>query len=84
METTLIETSNTPLDQVHEIIRYVCPELDGTYEPAESLSDLGVDSMSLMEVLVQIEKRFGFMMTDAEVAVTESIQDVLDVIAQHS
>ena len=84
MESTLTKSPETTLDRIHEIIRFVSPELDGRYEPADRLGDLGVDSLSLVEVLVQVEKRFDFAMTDDDIAMVETIQDILDVIEQHS
>jgi acyl carrier protein len=82
---TSTETADAEvLDRVHEIIRYVTPDLDGVYQPEQHLgNDLGMDSLSLVDVLSQVEKRFGITLDDNEIVQVETIQDILDAIARH-
>ncbi|HZP52876.1 acyl carrier protein [Actinocrinis sp.] len=84
LDTTTETTGAAVLDRVHEVIRYVTPELDGRYAPEQKLADLGVDSLSLVEMLVQVEKRFGIALDDDEVVQVETIQDILDAVERHA
>ncbi|MFH8800956.1 acyl carrier protein [Streptomyces sp. NPDC017936] len=72
---------STPLERVAETILFVVGDTDSPIVPEASLgADLGIDSMSVVEILVQVEKRFGFQLQDAEVTTIATVQDVLDAV----
>ncbi|MEO5878290.1 MAG: acyl carrier protein [Streptosporangiaceae bacterium] len=72
---------NTTLDRVNKVVLYVVPELDRAPEPADLFSgDLEVDSLSIVEIMTNIEKEFGVAFEDEEVVAVESVQDILDLI----
>ncbi|WP_330172403.1 acyl carrier protein [Streptomyces sp. NBC_01498] len=71
----------TTLERVRDIVVYVLPEFEATIAAGDRLEqDLGVDSLSLVEILVQVEKRFDVTLDDSEMIDVESVQDILDII----
>ncbi|MCP3771232.1 MULTISPECIES: acyl carrier protein [unclassified Streptomyces] len=70
----------TTLERVAETILFVVEDTDSPIVPEAALGDLGIDSMSVVEILVQVEKRFGFQLQDAEVTGITTVQDILDAI----
>lgn len=71
----------TALERVREIVVYVMPEIQADIAAGDRLEeDLGIDSLSLVEILVQVEKRFFFTLDDSELIDVESVQDILDII----
>jgi acyl carrier protein len=72
---------NTVLERVNKVVLYVVPELTEAPAPSDQFSgDLEVDSLSVVEIMTNIEREFGFSFEDDEVAVVESVQDILDMI----
>jgi acyl carrier protein len=71
---------NTTLERVTKVVRHVVPELSATFEPTEQFGDLDIDSLSVVEIMANLEKEFGFEFDDAEVADVDCVQDILDVI----
>jgi acyl carrier protein len=72
---------NTTLERLTEIVRYVVPDVSGDIAPAHELTnDLDIDSLSLVEILVQVEKRFQISIEDNEIPKVETVQDILDII----
>ncbi|MCI3224713.1 acyl carrier protein [Streptomyces sp. NP-1717] len=71
----------TTLERVREIVVYVMPEIQADITAEDRLEeDLGIDSLSLVEILVQVEKRFFLTLDDSELIDVASVQDILDVI----
>ncbi|AQU65067.1 acyl carrier protein [Streptomyces niveus] len=71
----------TALERVREIVVYVLPEIQADITAGDRLeADLGIDSLSLVEILVQVEKRFFLTLDDSEMIDVESVQDILDII----
>lgn len=74
----------TTLERVREIVVYVMPEFEAGITAGDRLEhDLGVDSLTLVEILVQVEKRFQLSLEDSELIDVESVQDILDLIERH-
>lgn len=72
---------NTTLDRVNKVVLYVVPELQVAPAPTDLFSgDLEVDSLSVVEIMTNIEKEFGLAFEDEEVVGVESVQDILDMI----
>ncbi|MFC9607279.1 acyl carrier protein [Streptomyces niveus] len=71
----------TALERVREIVVYVLPEIQADITAGDRLeADLGIDSLSLVEILVQVEKHFFLTLDDSEMIDVESVQDILDII----
>lgn len=71
----------TALERVREIVVYVMPEIQADISAGDRLEeDLGIDSLSLVEILVQVEKRFFLTLDDSEMIDVASVQDILDII----
>lgn len=69
------------LEQITAVIRDAVAETDAPVTPDAALgTDLGIDSMSVVEILVQVEKRFGFELRDAEVTGITTVRDILDAV----
>ncbi|MDX3852317.1 acyl carrier protein [Streptomyces sp. AK02-01A] len=72
---------NTTLERVNEIVLYVVPDANTGIGPADRLAeDLGIDSLSLVEILIQVEKRFLITVDDSDISRVESVQDILDLV----
>jgi acyl carrier protein len=73
-------TTTTTLDAVNEIVLEIVPELGAPVGPADRISELGVDSLSFVDILFKIEKVFGIAIDDSELERIESVQDILNLI----
>jgi acyl carrier protein len=72
---------NTTLERVNKVVRYVVPELQDDFAPTDQFtSDLEIDSLSIVEIMTNVEKEFGLAFEDDEVDGVESVQDILDII----
>ncbi|MCD0449346.1 phosphopantetheine-binding protein [Actinocorallia sp. API 0066] len=69
------------LDRVNALVLKAVPELEPGFAAADSFADvLGVDSLSVVEIMTNVEKEFGFDFEDAEIAHVQNVQDILDAI----
>lgn len=78
---------NATLDRVGEIFLHVVPDLEiseGIDPAARFGRELDIDSLSLVEILIQVEKRFSIEMDDDEIAKVTSVQDILDIIQRRN
>lgn len=72
----------------NEVIRTALVEfvrgVDGVADEVSttaSFEELGVDSMSTMDLLVKVEKEFGVEVPDDQLPMITSIQDLVDFVA---
>ncbi|WP_430789535.1 acyl carrier protein [Actinoplanes sp. G11-F43] len=73
----------TTLDRVSTILRQQAPEVEVTeIVPEHRIQDLGIDSLTFVDILLKIEKDFAVEFSDDELAAVESVQDILDLVAQ--
>jgi acyl carrier protein len=49
-------------------------------DDADFVTDLGVDSLAAIDILINLEKRFGVKVTDAEFKVMDTFADVRDLM----
>ncbi|MFG2063472.1 acyl carrier protein [Micromonospora sp. NPDC048871] len=71
------------LEKVSEIVLEEAPELTVTIGPDLRFSqDLGIDSLTFVDILVKVEKVFDVEFSDSELASMQSIQDILDLVEQ--
>ena len=65
-------------DLVHQIVEVPVAAV----EPASRLvDDLGIDSLSLVELLTGVEEHLGVRISDADVARLGTVDDVVRIIA---
>lgn len=80
-DTTVTADTLATLDA---IIVHVLPELSGRIEATQRLTtDLGIDSMSIVEIVFQLERKLGIEIPDAEMESAETVQDIVDLIDQN-
>ena len=70
-------------DQVHVLVRDFVHDLHGEPEQAvaadATLDELGVDSMSLVDLLMKIEREFGVAIPDEDLPRIETVGDLVEV-----
>jgi acyl carrier protein len=62
--------------------KLIAEELDAKIEdldPSRQLEELGVDSLSVLEVMFKLEDTFGIKMPDERVPI-KTIQDIADIV----
>lgn len=72
-------------DKLLDIIEEEMPEVDkNAIDTSASLSDDGLDSVSLIKVIVDAEKAFDVAFDDRELALNkyENLNDVVDLIEE--
>ena len=66
------------------VIKVVMEQLDVTKEEcvpeASFIDDLGADSLDLVEMIMEMEEKFGVEIADEELEKIRTIQDVVDFI----
>lgn len=71
--------------QIRAVITGLVRGMDGVdagQMPATaSLEDLGIDSMSMMDLLAKVEREFGIEVPDEQLPVIVSIEDLVDFVA---
>jgi len=55
----------------------------GSFDPAASFSDNGIDSLDVMTVLLKIEESTGAKFSDQEYDTIVTLNDVLNIINSH-
>jgi acyl carrier protein len=71
------------LEKVSEIVLEQAPDVNVTIGPSLRISqDLGIDSLTFVDILVKIEKVFDVEFSDNELATVQSVQDILDLVEQ--
>ncbi len=53
---------------------------DNTITPSKNLRDLGIDSLDLLDLILEVEEKFNIKIEDEELLEMETIQNVIDVI----
>ena len=85
MEVTEYMDKNEIKDKLLEIIEEEMPEVDKTsIDTTASLADDGLDSVSLIKVIVDAEKTFDVAFDDRELALNkyENLDDMVDLIEE--
>ncbi|WIN00205.1 phosphopantetheine-binding protein [Actinoplanes oblitus] len=73
----------TTMERVTSIFRQQAPDVEvPEIVPEHRMQDLGIDSLTFVHILLQIEKDFAIEFSDEELAVVESVQDILDLVVQ--
>lgn len=74
------------IDEIHESLGAILEEIAGvdpkTVEPDKKfVDDLDVDSLSMVEVALSVEERFGVRIPDEELSRLETVADAANYIA---
>jgi acyl carrier protein len=82
--TTVSNSQDTMLDR-EDLREFLAVELELPAEQvtddAQFAADLGVDSLIAMEIIVQLEKRYGVQMDESELAEITSLNSVYNLLA---
>jgi len=71
------------LERVSEIVLEQAPDVEVVIGPTHRISqDLGIDSLTFVDILVKIEQVFDIEFSDRELATVQSVQDILDLVEQ--
>jgi acyl carrier protein len=71
-------------ERIHALVLEFVRSVDGVAEQISataSFEELGVDSMSTMDLLVKVEKEFGVEVPDEQLPLVVSIQDLVNFVA---
>jgi acyl carrier protein len=72
---------NTTLDKVNEIVVVRAPELaDEVGSPEWVSQNLEIDSLTLVDIVTDVETSFGVTFSDGDLEKLQSVQDILNVI----
>lgn len=72
------------IDIEQEIIKTIAEEgkIDtADLGPEKSFYDLGVDSLSVLEILASLEKKYDIMISDAELKNVGSVGEIVKIIS---
>ena len=76
-------TNEEILGVLAEIVNEVAGVETGEITPDKSfVDDLDIDSLSMVEIAVQVEDRFGVKVPDDELANLKTIGDAVDYVAK--
>ncbi|WP_432828483.1 acyl carrier protein [Dactylosporangium sp. CA-092794] len=76
-------TTITTLEHISDIVVEVVPDLEGRIQPTARLgAELGVDSLSIVNIVMKIEQVFGIAIDDNEFDQLQSVQDIFDLVLQ--
>jgi acyl carrier protein len=69
-----------------KVVKLVMEQLDVTKEEcvleASFIDDLGADSLDLVELIMEMEEKFGVEIADEELEKIRTIKDVIDFLAK--
>ncbi len=59
-------------------------EIEGISDSASYKDDLGLDSLAILEIAIDLEKEFGLTFENEELAKIQTIQDTVNLIIQRT
>jgi len=72
---------------INEIIEIIAGQLvidaDSIKPESEIIADLKADSLAIVEMLMEIEEKFGVNVPDEDVANLKTVQDIADYVANN-
>lgn len=69
------------IDKIKEIIYRYMPDMDMLYEE-ENLYENGVDSLTMLKVIIEIENMFSIHINDEEIVEIRNINDISEIISK--
>lgn len=70
-------------NRITRIIASISSKDEGMISPAMKLDDLGLESLDIVEIAVEMEAEFGFAVSDEDMAKLQTVADVFDLIDKH-
>ncbi|WP_067793674.1 acyl carrier protein [Actinomadura formosensis] len=70
---------NHVLSIVTKLIRREAPEITAPIPPAASFEALGVDSMTVMDIVTTVENELGIQIPDDELALLSTVEVLVDL-----
>jgi len=67
---------------VVDAIRRLAPDVSGEISPEASTEELGMDSMTLMDLVLELEDEFGVTFPDDVLVRIRAVRDVVDIAHQ--
>ena len=81
----MTSTHNASLDLIREILAEIGSPLDGTIDPAvATLQEIGLDSLSILEVLMLIDERSGVEISTEQIGTDTTLVGLAALIDQQS
>lgn len=76
------------IEDVHDIVRQTISrvanvDLTGMDDSASYKEDLGLDSLTILEIAIETDIRFGTSVPEEELATIHTIDDTVRVVAEH-
>ncbi|WP_165494878.1 acyl carrier protein [Actinomadura roseirufa] len=65
---------------ITKLIHREVPELTGDLTPADGFETLGIDSMTMIDVIVATERELGVKIADNRLADVATVGDLVDVV----
>lgn len=79
-----MEETKMTFEEIKELIAEILAvDEDKITKDSKLIDDLGADSLSVVELHMEIEERLGVKIPDEEVANLKTVQDVLTAIEAH-
>lgn len=66
--------------KVMELLRGAATEAAGDVSLGQTLGELSIDSMKLIEIVFQLEEAFGFEADEGELAAISTVRNLVDVV----
>lgn len=81
MTSAVTTNASITLEQVSDVVRTVVPDLQTPIDPTARLgAELGVDSLSIVDIVVMVERVFDVTIDDSEFDKFQSVQDIFDLV----
>ena len=74
-------SDNETLAEVARIITKVYPDVEGEITASSNFEELGMDSLTRIDLLAAVEGAFDLEVPDDQVASLVTVQDLLDFLA---
>jgi acyl carrier protein len=71
------------LDQVAEIVAKILEHTIGEVKEAQSLEEVDMDSLDLMEIVIDVEKEFDLAFEDDELKGIETLGALVALVERH-
>ena len=73
------------MNEMHKVKSIIAQQLnaeDNLIQPKTTLDDLGLDSLSLLELIMCLEMEFDITVDDEEIAALRTVEDLLNLMEQ--
>jgi acyl carrier protein len=70
--------------EVIEIVAEVAELEPGEVDPAAKLEDLDIDSLDGLRIVAAVEKKYGIVIDEAEIAEIRTMPDIIALVDRHA